>query len=513
MNAFVSTALAVLLAAPLASGFTVPALTQSPRGIATSTSTRLFSILGTQEDSKEATGITSTTSFDPAADFEEISIGVLEETFSDLDQSDDIIRDFDGYPVSKDYLAEKMGIEHVDYYTCPEADAFRGFMSDACRVILYPGGETAFYKRIVFKDLDHAREKQKKAPFKLLRDCKGNEVVAAFLSSQACQQLVEQTGVRIPKCYHAKLEPNRENPIESKFSFVLQDFSPADGWYQQWLLDELDEVQATLSMYAKTHAFFWQGSSFWKDTQAAQELEAGVWKSGSYVQPKAQNPEQCHIVASEWATKRQKFEKELSSFDFWDTLGERLQSVAVEAGRHAHPFADDDLAEQYQQYRTFTHGDPKQANLLFRRPTNSELQVGLIDFQWAGFGLAASDIAHFLSAAVHADRLIDGGEETLMRYYFDELQKYLVEYGAFHTAEEAIQKYSYETFVEQYETAVLDKVRLVVAYTWARFEMPVEKDDKEGCARTMNKTSYNKSIPNIVHLMSRCDAILKSRGV
>jgi thiamine kinase-like enzyme len=164
------------------------------------------------------------------------------------------------------------------------------------------------------------------------------------------------------------------------------------------------------------------------------------------------------------------------------------------------------------KYRTFTHGDPKQANLLFRQSSNA-LQVGLIDFQWSGFGLAATDIAHFMTSGVHADMLVDGGEECLLKYYFDELQKYLVEFGAYKDADDALQNYSYDTFTEQYEIGVLDICRLMIAYTWSRFEFPVKKDDVEGCALTMNKTSYNKSIPTIIWLLNRCDEILKSRGV
>eukprot|EP00957_Ditylum_brightwellii_P155553 11840981-Ditylum_brightwellii.AAC.1 len=56
---------------------------------------------------------------------------------------------------------------------------------------------------------------------------------------------------------------------------------------------------------------------------------------------------------------------------------------------------------------------------------SEDTQVGLIDFQWSGFGLASTDIAHFLTSAVHADMLVDGGEDFLMRYYFDELQTHL----------------------------------------------------------------------------------------
>lgn len=273
----------------------------------------------------------------------------------------------------------------------------------------------------------------------------------------------------------------------------------------------MTETKTALKALAKIHAFFWHGSNFWKDKKAGAELDAAVWESGSYVQPKAQNADQCSNVASEWKVKRTKFEEHLSSLDCWDDLGERLQTVATECGRLAHPFADVDLKESYQKFRTFTHGDPKQANFLFRRSPSKELEIGLIDFQWAGFGLAATDIAHFMTSAVHASLLVNGGEANLLQYYFDELQTHLVEYGAYNSAEDAVEQFSYETFMDQYEIGVLDLCRLVIAYTWDRFDEPVEPDDKKGCAKTMNKTSYNKSIPNAVWLVSRCDEIMKVR--
>jgi thiamine kinase-like enzyme len=432
------------------------------------------------------------------------------------DDADTILLDLNGLPLTKDYLAEKMGIDptKVESYKCHQT--FRGFMSDGCRVELLPSKQTAFYKRVVFQDLKHCHTKQQKAPFKLVRDVQSHHVVASWLSSKACRQLCDTTQVHIPLVYDAQEEPNLQNPIESKFSLLLEDLSPKKGWYQTWLLSELEECHAALSAYAKIHAFFWHGSSFWRrnDQTVTEEFEAALWPSGSYVQPKAQDKDQCEKVASEWSVKRTKLEKEMSQLTFWDDLGSRLETVVQECGRLAHPFADSSLLESFQQFRTWTHGDPKQANLFFRRLDDDNLEVGLIDFQWTGFGLAATDIAHFLLSSVHADLLIDGGEESLMHYYFDELHKYLVEYGAYNSSpEEAMQNFSYEIFYQQYETAVLDLCRLIIAYTWARFTEPVERDDEDGCLRTMNKTSYNKCVANAVYLMSRCDAILRARGI
>lgn len=371
-----------------------------------------------------------------------------------------IICDIDGRPLTPEYLANAMSIDKVESYDCPEEDAFRGLMSNGGRLRLHPGGETAFYKRIVFEHLDHAREKLKKSPHKLVRDTKSYLVVADFLSSLGCKEMVQKTGVCIPRCYDAQLEPDFDNPMKSKFTFLLEDFAPEDGWYQRWLIDEVTECEAALSSLAKIHAFFWYGSDFWKNKDAANEFEDAVWKSGSYIQPKAQNANQCQKVAQKWKQERWKVEKELSELNFWDNLGERLQSVSEWCGRQAHPFAHEDLSETYRKYRTFTHGDPKSANIFMRKDGTDELQVGLIDFQWSGFGLAATDVAHFMSAAVDADLLVDGGERCLMKYYYVELQQYLVEYGAFDSVEDAENEFGYNLFEEQYEIAMLDICRL-----------------------------------------------------
>lgn len=437
----------------------------------------------------------------------------------DNPQALDILRDLDGSPLTNEYFSQKMGISGIESYICPETEAFRGFMSNGCRVYLLSDNNqqqvitTAFYKRIDFSDLKHSWDKFKSAPHKIQRDLNSYQVVAAFLHSQACHQLTTTTGIHIPKCFDVQSRPNHSNPMESKFTFLLEDLN--QGWYQRWLLDDLTETEAVLSVYAKMHAFFWTGSKFWSNPDAAKEFEEAVWKSGSYVQPEAQGMDQWKTVKREWQSKRLKFANELSSFEYWDNLGERLQSVSEKCGFLAHPFADDALSKEYHKYRTYTHGDPKQANIFFRQSESGddELEVGLIDFQWSGFGLAATDIAHFVTSAVHADLLVDGGEERLLHYYFDELQKYLVEYGVYKTSNEALANFGYDTFLEQYEIGVLDICRLVVAYTWARFVGPIEENDEEGKARTMNLTSYNKSLPNVIWLMSKCDELLKSRGV
>ena len=91
-------------------------------------------------------------------------------------QCADVARDLDGYPLTAAHLARATGRNAVASYSCPEAAAVRGMMSNACRVRLAPGGGTAFYKRVDFARLAHMRANLKSAPHKLARDVKSYRV-------------------------------------------------------------------------------------------------------------------------------------------------------------------------------------------------------------------------------------------------------------------------------------------------------------------------------------------------
>ena len=130
----------------------------------------------------------------------------------------------------------------------------------------------------------------------------------------------------------------------------------------------------------------------------------------------------------------------------------------------------------------------------------------------SGFGLAATDLAHFVTSAIHSDLLHGDGEANLLKFYFDALTEHLVEYGAFDTAVSAAEGFSFDTFTAQYETAVLDMCRLVIAYNWRRY-VPVTEGDEDSMSRSMNLQSYNKNSKNAAWLMGKCDDLLRARGI
>ena len=99
------------------------------------------------------------------------------------------------------------------------------------------------------------------------------------------------------------------------------------------------------------------------------------------------------------------------SFDLWF---KRLQRVARRVGQSAHPYSSPDTARQHAAWRTIVHGDAKAANVFLRETSESsnQLQVGLIDFQWCGFGLAATEVAHHILAALDIEALSYNGSRV-----------------------------------------------------------------------------------------------------
>jgi hypothetical protein len=212
--------------------------------------------------------------------------------------------------------------------------------------------------------------------------------------------------MRINKVLASDLRPvTSDNPkdlLDSRFSIFLEYFQKPDGWEQNWLLNK-DEAKAALAELAKMHAYFWQGSHFWKkdEGKVGDDLESIVWPNGGYMQPKLQGYDQLKKVCSGWEARYSSFEAdlkkipELNEVDI-QSLGRRLEEVAAIVGKESHPFSEDPKGnDEFMKYRTLIHGDPKHANFFFRRrqvtdDEEEKIEVGVIDFQWSGFGLAAT---------------------------------------------------------------------------------------------------------------------------
>lgn len=449
-------------------------------------------------------------------------------------QAMDVARDLDGIPFTVAKIQNQL-LPNIDDnralltgYSVPESGAWRGMMSTGGRLLLdWKTNEgdyndlpsSVFYKRIVMADLPHARDKLTSAPHKLIRDVRSYQVDTSFLTSRACQQgLIKEAGLRISKVFGSDLRPTAANlspkaQLESRFSILLEDFSTADGWNQQWLLDK-KAAMASLAEFAKMHAYFWTGSDFWKkdNGKIGDELEKMVWPNGGYMQPALQGYDQFNNVSKGYASRLPTFKEALEKIPELqgvnlESIGERIEKVAELLGEKAHPFytyADDHL--QLQMYRTLIHGDPKQANIFFRPKNNGDLEVGLIDFQWCGFGLGATDIAHHITAALQPSCLSFDGEKEkeLLTHYYSCLSKELVKVGVAKSIDDVESRvYPRRVLQAQYEIALLDICRMVYAYSWKRW-----KSETSPTVASLNRNAYNKSFPSALWLITRCHVLL-----
>ena len=124
-------------------------------------------------------------------------------------------------------------------------------------------------------------------------------------------------------------------------------------------------------------------------------------------------------------------------------------------------------------------------------------QVALLDFQYVGDGLAATDLAHFLTASVAGSELLRDG--TLRDGELVDL--YLAEFStALGRAVDA------DAFKRQFDVAVVDKARFVFSYLWPRID--ASPAELQRGADIWNRNSYNKDVKAATWLVARTAAAL-----
>jgi hypothetical protein len=108
-------------------------------------------------------------------------------------------------------------------------------------------------------------------------------------------------------------------------------------------------------------------------------------------------------------------------------------------------------------------------------------------------------------------KMVDpGAAPALIDHYHSELCTALAANGAAASVEEAAATWTREEVQKQYEAAVMDMCRVVFGYQWVRVKASPET--LAANFDSMNRNSYNKSLPNAMWLVQECDALLKKRA-
>ena len=431
----------------------------------------------------------------------------------------DVARNLDGFPLD---LGKDLGLDGDDLsYWAPESEAVRGPLSAGCRLRLASEKKSYFYKRVVMRDLPAARAKARAQPAKLRRDVHSFSVEAGFLGSEAARALrLEARSLTVPRLLASLCAPDDADPVRSRFALLLEDLAPEEGWRQTGLLNGR-EARRALAALAEFHAFFWEGAA-----GDGPEVRDAVWPRGAHWQPGFAT---ANLLAEALTDNWPALEPLLRCLDDEEEeddegqgsaplaasdLGARLRKVAAEVAQDAHERVPPGM-------RTLIHGDLKAANVFLRdddddddddAPAKEEgaRGVALIDFQFCGAGLAATDLAHFICAALDADAAAE--DQALLDHYHDRLCRDLARFGAAASPEDAARTVlPRDTPPRQYDTGVLDMCRLVLGYQWPRIRASPEALRANAAKPAVN--SFNKNTRNATWLLRRCDTILKSRGL
>uniref|UniRef100_A0A7S3NJS9 3'(2'),5'-bisphosphate nucleotidase n=1 Tax=Aureoumbra lagunensis TaxID=44058 RepID=A0A7S3NJS9_9STRA len=396
----------------------------------------------------------------------------------------DIARTLDGSLLQLSHL-ENIFQQDITAFGVPEKAAQRGLMSQACRIVVRTKNnqiKSIFYKRVKFSDLSYQKNKSR---LKIERDANSYLIEASFLNSDA----VKSAGIPVPQVLGIPdLRRDYTNPLNSSFALFLSDFAPSNFWYQRNLLD-FEHGAAGLKALAKFHAAFWGNTSI-------DNLQ--IWPHGAYFEPDKQEPDHFDKVGGDsWKRHYTAFADSFSQqkeHDF-STLGDRLQPLVRHLAYSVHP-------RNRENQQTIIHGDPKAANLFFRKSSqDADLQAGLIDFQWTGYGKVGADVAHFLAAAVEASTLYEY-ESSLLDIYYDALCSSNPNISA---------SFSRLDLQADVEDDILDTGRLVFGYQWLRLQ--ATPDILQQNANVLGRNAYNKNIQNAFWLVQRIDSLLLDRGL
>ncbi|PXF40399.1 hypothetical protein BWQ96_09891 [Gracilariopsis chorda] len=434
-------------------------------------------------------------------------------------QATDVAVDLDGNVITREWLSAVMGKE-VESFTAPESSAVRYLMSYACRVAFkYKASgcepQSVFLKRVVMDELEHVRYKMKTAAHKLIRDVCSYKVEGGFLNTGASKCFgTERTRIVRPYYIECRAAGKDVPAMYSGFLCMLEDFASRDGWYQTGKL-KMDETMSALDALASFHAFFWNA----RYMDGYEELNKSVWQQATYWLPSRQAGDSFEKIERCWKEHRRNFGKAFDAIEFdedgvvnAENFGAVLERFARGSAEIVHGYG---THEEHCE-RTLIHGDSKAANLFFKRVKEGggengngvELKVGLIDFQWCGWGHCSVDVAYLMLCATEAEVIgaDEGSEDELLQAYYERFVRYLVRFGKAGDEERARCRMKYAEFKRVYEEAVVDIARVVVSYHWVR--ITASEGVLRRNANRLGANTYNKDLGCAKWLIEKTGRVL-----
>eukprot|EP01088_Endostelium_zonatum_P021000 TRINITY_DN8025_c0_g1_i1.p1 TRINITY_DN8025_c0_g1~~TRINITY_DN8025_c0_g1_i1.p1 ORF type:complete len:559 (-),score=94.44 TRINITY_DN8025_c0_g1_i1:70-1746(-) len=240
------------------------------------------------------------------------------------------------------------------------------------------------------------------------KDLNNNQDAQHLLSYSIESQFYTQystlvRGISLPKVYY-----NYEDIFNNRFGMVLQDLSGLEDGQPNGF--DFHSSFTCLKRLASFHAVFWHHEDLDK---------MNVWDQAGHWTGKAK--------AIEKRTVNVAWEQVVKNFD-----GHFIHKSQADLGRRLHANLNKVL-DAFKSFpdRTLLHGDYKVTNLFLDNSNLRHSKVYVIDWQWAGRGTGALDVAYFLCTSADVSSLTTQKIKHLVKkayhaYLLKKIVKYLL---------------------------------------------------------------------------------------
>jgi len=286
--------------------------------------------------------------------------------------------------------------------------------------------------------------------------------------------ILNNSGIRVPKCY---LTINNYNPTvkkDSKFALLLEDLLGSDFTLKHIHLSK-DEVVRCVEYLAKLHG------KYWGKTGTLNKL----WSHGTFWSSEKRTQSEMDDMPQNWRNFCARFRNENVYFCSDDIirLGERLHNQ-----RHL-------INEKLNQMttRTLIHGNFKTSNILFRH-SESGIEAAAVDWKWSGIGHPIQDIMFLLLGAFNVGLGLDENplEKRVIAAYCKHLHNlYKINYDV-------------DKATSDFKFALLDFGFVILGH----FFKGQTPDTIKDASSNPEELSLASSIDNVVHLTRYLDRLL-----
>lgn len=361
---------------------------------------------------------------------------------------------------------------------------------------------TVFIKQIVLEPPEDGASEDAVSKWRRNRQSYLNEI--HFLAQYA-PALMEKAGNAIPKVFKVLHQGKFEAKGDDAESFLFVSESMSHNTQIIEVTDNKQHLTSTLDWLAGMHAQY-HGKHQSAESIGQSEMDS-VWREGTHLALAKRPLKELENLPKNWQAFCEAFK-----WPAFADLGSRVAAITPKIAVHLSPVAlqkamDDGQTCDNNAMRRFTlvHGDAKPANLFFsgEGEEGESVKAWAIDWQWAGWGVGATDIVYFLATGM-SDAQINSLnlEADVLRPYYSVFSSHWSKLRA----GEGECDYPFEEFIFDFKCACVDYVRWIMAC-----RLPGETPEKFAKRREEmdpNLGAYRRSETMMLFLISKVEEYL-----